>query len=99
MIELEQLEQLVVFAEEGTLSAAAAKLHISQPTLTRTMQSLENEFRVALFARKKNKLVLNENGVLAVLLIIPILDEDAHVVFYCCCKKEKQETLKDFLQD
>ena len=37
MIELEQLRQLVAFAERGTLSGAAEKLHISQPSLSRTM--------------------------------------------------------------
>jgi DNA-binding transcriptional LysR family regulator len=66
MIELAQLEQLVVFADCGTLSKAAEELHISQPTLTRSMQRLEDEFRVSLFEHKKNKLVLNDNGILAV---------------------------------
>jgi DNA-binding transcriptional LysR family regulator len=66
MIELSQLEQFVVFADCGTLSQAAEKLHISQPTLTRSMQKLEDEFRVPLFEHKKNKLTLNENGILAV---------------------------------
>jgi DNA-binding transcriptional LysR family regulator len=66
MIEIAQLEQLVVFADCGTLSKAAEKLHISQPTLTRSMQKLEDEFRVSLFEHRKNKLILNENGTLAV---------------------------------
>jgi DNA-binding transcriptional LysR family regulator len=66
MIELAQLEQFVVFADCGTLSKAAEELHISQPTLTRSMQRLENEFRVSLFEHRKNKLILNENGILAV---------------------------------
>jgi DNA-binding transcriptional LysR family regulator len=66
MVEIAQLEQLVTFADCGTLSKAAEELHISQPTLTRSMQKLENEFRVPLFTHSKNKLALNENGVLAV---------------------------------
>jgi DNA-binding transcriptional LysR family regulator len=66
MIEIVQLEQLVVFADCGTLSKAAEELHISQPTLTRSMQRLEDEFRVSLFEHKKNKLILNDNGILAV---------------------------------
>ena len=44
MLELFQLEQLVAFADSGTLSKAAEHLHISQPTLTRAMQKLEDEF-------------------------------------------------------
>ena len=37
MLDLLELEQLAAFAEYGTLSKAAQELHISQPTLTRTM--------------------------------------------------------------
>lgn len=65
MIELFQLEQLVAFAQYGTLSRAAEALHMSQPTLTRSMQKLEAEFGVALSRRTKNKLDFNENGELA----------------------------------
>ena len=44
MLDLLELEQLTAFAECGTLSKAAEKLHISQPTITRTMQHLEDVF-------------------------------------------------------
>lgn len=53
MLELFQLEQLVAFADSGTLSKPAEHLHISQPTLTRAMQKLEDEFGVPLFQRSK----------------------------------------------
>jgi DNA-binding transcriptional LysR family regulator len=66
MIELEQLRQLVAFAECGTLSRAAEALHISQPSLSRTMQALEEELQAALFNRQKNRIVLNEVGQVAV---------------------------------
>lgn len=66
MIELEQLRQLVAFAECGTLSRAAEALHISQPSLSRTMQALEEELQAALFTRQKNRIVLNAVGELAV---------------------------------
>ena len=66
MIELYQLEMLVAFADACTLSKAAETLHLSQPTLTRAMKQLEEEFRVPLFDHRKNRLTLNENGRLAV---------------------------------
>lgn len=66
MIELEQLQQLVAFAECGTLSRAAEELHISQPSLSRTMQALEEELQAALFTRQKNRIILNETGQVAV---------------------------------
>lgn len=66
MLNLLELEQLVTFADCGTLSKAAEELHISQPTITRTMQNIETAFGVPLFLRNKNKIKLNETGVRAV---------------------------------
>ena len=65
MIEIRLLEQLTAFAEHGTLSAASEILHISQPTLTRSMKQLEDELGITLFIRSKNHLSLNETGVRA----------------------------------
>lgn len=66
MFDLRQLEQLVAIAEQGTLSAAARALNLSQPALTRSMQRLEDEFGVELFAHEKNRVTLNGAGLLAV---------------------------------
>jgi DNA-binding transcriptional LysR family regulator len=65
MIELHLLEQLAAFAEYGTLSAASEQLHISQPTLTRSMKQLEDKLGIDLFVRSKNRLMLNETGIRA----------------------------------
>ena len=62
MLNLLELEQLAAFADCETLSKAAEKLNISQPTITRTMQHLEDEFGVPLFERTKNHIALNETG-------------------------------------
>ena len=66
MIELNQLVQLLVIAECGTMSGAAERLHLSQPALSRSMQKLENILQVTLFDRQKNKIRLNKCGELAV---------------------------------
>ena len=66
LLDLPELEQLVAFADCGRLSKAAEKLNISQPTITRTMQHLEEEFGVPLFERSKNRISLNETGQRAV---------------------------------
>lgn len=65
MLELALLEQLVAFANYGTLSAAAEQLHLSQSALSRSMQKLEELLEVSLFDRQKNKIALNENGRIA----------------------------------
>lgn len=75
MTELYQLEQLAAFARYGTLSGAAEELHMSQPTLTRSMQKLEADFRVSLFRRTKNRLEFNENGKLAAEYAVKILEQ------------------------
>lgn len=62
MLQLQHLEQLIAFVDQGTLSKAAEALLISQPSLTRNMQSLEDELGIQLFQRSKNKLVLTETG-------------------------------------
>lgn len=66
MIEFNQLEHLVAIAKNKTISKAAEELLISQPGLTRSMQRLEEDLGLSLFNRKKNKIELNDNGLLAV---------------------------------
>lgn len=66
MINLEQLEQLVVFSEEGTLSKTAEVLLVAQPSLTKNMQRLEEDLGVTLFHRTKNRMNLTETGLYTV---------------------------------
>ena len=65
MIDTYLLEQLIAVKECGTLSAASEKLNLTQPSLTRSMQKLEKLLGVPLFDREKNRVALNENGILA----------------------------------
>ncbi len=74
MIELAQLQQLIAVSQHGTISAAANALHLSQPALTRSMQRLEAELGVTLFDRKRNRVVLNRVGEMAVARAVGVLD-------------------------
>ena len=65
MIEMYLLEALAAVDECGTLSAAAEKLRISQPALSRSMKKLEGILNVELFERTKNRITLNETGRIA----------------------------------
>jgi len=80
MINYFSLQQLVAFYETSTLSRASAQLHISQPTITRTMKKIEEEFRVPLFNRTKNSIKLNENGVLAAKLAEKIINQTDEMI-------------------
>lgn len=62
MIEIYLLEQLIALDDYGTLSEAAKKIHLTQPTLTRSMQKLETEIGVPLFDRSNKRIQLNDNG-------------------------------------
>ena len=65
-MELEQLRNLDAIARSGTLSKAAADLHLSQSALSRSVQRLESELGLQLFERTKNRMALNDAGALAV---------------------------------
>lgn len=65
MIETYLLEQFAAFARCGTLLKASEELHITQPTLSRSMRKLEEELGVSLFHRENSKLSLNETGKVA----------------------------------
>ena len=75
MIELYLLEQLKAFSRHGTLSGAAEELHISQPALSQSMKKLEDGLGVSLFERSKNRIALNENGILAAQLGEKLLEQ------------------------
>jgi DNA-binding transcriptional LysR family regulator len=50
-MELRELAAFVAVVEEGGLSAAARRLHVSQPALSQTINGLERELRVKLLTR------------------------------------------------
>ncbi|MFT8437876.1 MAG: LysR family transcriptional regulator [Oenococcus sp.] len=58
-------QELAAFAKYGTFARTAEKLHITQPTVTRGMQKLENDLGVQLFARQPNRISLTKTGELA----------------------------------
>ena len=80
MFNMLELEQFVAFADCKTLTKAAEKMNMSQPTLTRSMKHIEDEFGVPLFVREKNKLSLNESGELAVEYARQLLNLQSSVI-------------------
>lgn len=62
MIETYLLEQFLGVVEYRTLSKAAEELHISQPSLSRSMKKLEDELGVSLFRRENAKIILTDTG-------------------------------------
>lgn len=93
MLSLEELKQLVAFAELGTLSKVADAFHISTPSVTRSMQHLEESFGVSLFVRGKNKITLNETGKVAVESGKKLLDEAEQTVKQVQMFDERRRTI------
>jgi DNA-binding transcriptional LysR family regulator len=61
-VEVRQLKYFIAVAEECNISRAAARLHISQPPLTRQIHLLEEQMGAALFKRTPWGVELTEAG-------------------------------------
>lgn len=59
---LQQLKYAVTVAECGTISAAAEKLFISQPSLTTAIRELESEMAVTIFSRTNRGVIVSREG-------------------------------------
>lgn len=64
VMELRVLNYFLVIAREENITKAAQILHISQPTLSRQLMQLEEEFGVKLFTRSNHNIILTEQGML-----------------------------------
>ncbi|MGW6422396.1 LysR family transcriptional regulator [Nocardia sp. NPDC055053] len=61
-LKLRHLEAFVALQEEGTFTRAATRLHVSQPSLSRTIQDLERILDCSLIDRSAATLELTANG-------------------------------------
>jgi len=56
------LRRFVAVVEEGTVTAAAQRVHLTQPALSRHLRAFEHELSLSLFDRRDQRLVLNSAG-------------------------------------
>ena len=61
-VDIRQLLYFTTIAEEGSISAAAKKLHLSQPPLSYQMKLLEEELHLPLIERSARGIALTEAG-------------------------------------
>jgi len=65
-IQLRQLQHAVALAEEGSYTAAARRLNLSQPALSRSIQTLAEQLGAALFDRTANGIEPTSIGMILV---------------------------------
>lgn len=56
------LSNFLAVVEEGTVTTAAERVHITQPALSRQLRAFEHELGLSLFDRRDQRLVLNSAG-------------------------------------
>lgn len=59
---IRHLKVFIAVAETGTMSAAAEKLYLSQPSVSQAIRELESHYQVLLFERLSKKLFITEAG-------------------------------------
>lgn len=66
MIELDQLQAFLAVADTGSFSAAAEQIHLTQPAVSKRINSLESRLGQTLFNRLRRGVTLTEAGKLLV---------------------------------
>ena len=61
-MEIRQVRYFVEVAAGGSFNQAAARLHLTQPAVSRQIKALEEELRVVLLARGKRSVTLTQEG-------------------------------------
>jgi DNA-binding transcriptional LysR family regulator len=72
---LQQLRGFCSAAQSGSISRAAEKLFLSQPSVSLQIQALEREFKAILFERRGPKIVLTPEGKTLYELAAPLVEE------------------------
>lgn len=73
-MKLSQLNAFKAIIECQTITAAAERLHLSQPAVSRLLSGLEERLRFKLFIRKGNRLILSDEGQAFYLEVAKVFD-------------------------
>jgi DNA-binding transcriptional LysR family regulator len=92
---LKQLRAFCHAARTGSVSAAADKIFLSQPTVSLQIQALEREFDTVLFERRGPKIRLTPEGQLLFEMAEPLVEgmDKLHDVFAIQCGRVDQGVL------
>lgn len=76
-----ELKAFYMVARLGSITLAAKKLGLSQPTVTTQIRNLESQYAVELFYRGGRRLVLSEEGARLLPMVKALLQQEADIEF------------------
>lgn len=77
-----ELKAFYMVAQLGSVTLAAKKLGLSQPTVTNQIRQLESQFAVELFYRGGRRLTLSETGMRLLPLVKPMVSHSSNIEFF-----------------
>src|ERR1051325_104944 len=75
----QQLRGFCYAAASGSISKAARRMNLSQPSVSQQIQGLESEMGVALFFRRGSKIQLTHDGQLLFQMAAPLIEQLEHL--------------------
>lgn len=72
---LQQLRGFCYAAADGSISKAAARMFLSQPSVSLQIQALERELKVVLFERRGPRIRLTPDGELLFQIAMPLIEQ------------------------
>ncbi|MEE1921681.1 LysR family transcriptional regulator [Pseudomonas sp. 148P] len=89
-----ELKAFYMVARLGSITLAAKKLGLSQPTVTTQIRNLEGHYGVELFYRGGRRLALSEDGVRLLPMVRTLLQQEADIEFFLRNSGVGQGTLR-----
>ncbi|WAH59123.1 LysR family transcriptional regulator [Pseudomonas silvicola] len=77
-----ELKAFYMVARLGSITLAAKKLGLSQPTVTTQIRHLESQYAVELFYRGGRRLTLSDDGVRLLPMVKTLLQQEADIEFF-----------------
>jgi DNA-binding transcriptional LysR family regulator len=80
MVEIREMRAFVAVVEEGAMSAAARRLHLSQPALSQTIAGIERQLGVQLLVRSNTGVQVTEVGMVLLAEVRAVLARYEHAM-------------------
>ncbi|MEE1866144.1 MULTISPECIES: LysR family transcriptional regulator [Pseudomonas] len=89
-----ELKAFYMVARLGSITLAAKKLGLSQPTVTTQIRNLESQYSVELFFRGGRRLTLSDDGARLLPMVKTLLQQEADIEFFLRNSGQGQGSLR-----